>query len=123
MTIETFRVITPFITLALAIGVGIIGWFVRRFIDETKNYFTGLKIDINKRLDKVEIDIEKLEAARAADQKYLYEHCVHKEVFYMTIGETKGLIGKIFDELTEVNRLVNRTIGALSGRYDAEPKE
>lgn len=123
MNIETLRVITPFVTLALAIGVGVIGWFVRRFIDETKDCFTDLKADIGKRLDKVETDIEKLETARAADQKYLYEHCVHKEVFYMTIGETKGLIGKIFDELTEVNRLVNRTIGSLARQYDAEPKE
>ena len=123
MNIETFRVLTPFITLSLAIGVGAIGWFVRRFIDETKSCLTDLKIDISKQLDKVEADIEKIETARASDQKYLYEHCLQKEVFYMTIGETKGLIGKIFDELTEVNRLVNRTIGSLTSRYGAEPEE
>ena len=113
MSPETLRTITPFITLALAIGVGAIGWFVRRLVDETNNNFCELKKDLSRRLDKVEINLEKIELARAVDQKYLYEHCVHKEVFYMTVGETKELIGKIFDELKEVNRLVNRTIGAF----------
>lgn len=114
MHLEIFQIVTPYVTLVLAVGVGAIGWFVRRLIEETQANFADLKYDLGKRIEKVEVDIEKLESARSADQKYLYEHCVQKEVFYMTVGETKGLIGKVFDELKEVNRLVNQTIGGLN---------
>lgn len=114
LLLDLFRALTPYFTFALAIGVGVIAWFIRRLIDETKVQFAELKSDLCKRIDRVEEDIEKLERARQADQKYVYENCVQKEIFYMTVGETKGLMGKIFDELKAVNRLIHQTIGALT---------
>lgn len=100
---ELLHTLTPFILLVVSVGVGIIGWFIK-----------DLRSDLGKRLDKMEADIDKLETARSADQKWMYEHCVVKEVFYMSVGESKALVGKIFDELKEVNRLVNQQIGAMN---------
>ncbi len=118
MNIELFRAVTPYITLVLALGVAATGWFVRRLVEETQKNFAELKSDLRYRIEKVETQIDKLEAARLADQKYLHENYVSSQVFYLSVGETKALISKIFDELKEVNRMVNQTVGAIS--IDAE---
>ncbi len=119
MSIEIFRALTPYITLALVIGVGATGWFVRRLITDTAAHFADLKEDMGRRLDKVEEDIQALETARLADQKYLHEKFVTSQVFYMSVGETKALVSKIFDELKEVNRLVNQTLGSMQSKIRA----
>ena len=107
MTLETFRAVTPFITLLLMIGVWVIGWLVRRLIADSSQHFSDLKKELKhkidqrsweleKRIDKLERDLEKLEASRLADQKYLYEQFVSKEGFYRTVGKTESSIGRIF---------------------------
>ena len=74
MTLEIFRAVTPFITLLLMIGLGVIGWLVKRLITENGQHFADLtkelkhKIDqrsweLEKRMDKLERDLEKLEGS------------------------------------------------------------
>lgn len=120
---ELFRALTPFITLFLAIGLAIIGWFIRELIRDSRENFASLRSDIGARLDKMEADIDKLEgkvemdiktieASRALDQKWVYENFIEKELYFRTIGEIKGLISKIFEEIKELNRQVNQQIGA-----------
>jgi C4-dicarboxylate-specific signal transduction histidine kinase len=93
MTLEIFRTVTPFITLLLMIGVWVISWLVRRLIADSSQNCSDLKKELKhkidqrsweleKRMDKLERDLEKLEASRLADQKYLYEQFVSKEGFY-----------------------------------------
>lgn len=120
---ELFRALTPFITLFLAIGLAIIGWFIRELIRDSRENFASLRSDLGARLDKMEADIDKLEgkvemdiktieASRALDQKWVYENFIEKELYFRTIGEIKGLISKIFEEIKELNRQVNQQIGA-----------
>ncbi len=118
MTLEIFRAVTPFITLLLMIGVWVIGWLVKRLIAENCQHFADLqkelkhKIDqrsweLEKRMDKLERDLEKLEASRLVDQKYLYEQFVSKEGFYRTVGKTESSIGRIFKLINQLNRTVH----------------
>lgn len=120
---ELFHTLTPFITLGLTLGMGAIGWFVRQLINDNRDNFADLKRDLGTRIDKVESDIDRLEgkmemdiksieAGRALDQKWVYESFIEKELYFRTIGEIKGLIAKIFEEIKEVNRQVNQQIGA-----------
>lgn len=120
---EQFRALTPFITLFLAVGLAVIGWFIRELIRDSRENFANLRSDLSARLDKMEADIDKLEgkvemdiktieASRALDQKWAYENFIEKELYFRTIGEIKGLISKIFEEIKEVNRQVNQQIGA-----------
>ena len=106
ITLDIFRAMTPFITLSLMIGVWTIGWLVRRLIAESSQHFADLKKELKhkidqrsweleKRMDKLERDLEKLEASRLVDQKYLYEQFVSKEGFYRTVGKTENSIGCI----------------------------
>lgn len=122
MTLEIFRAVTPFITLLLMIGVWVIGWLVRRLIADNHRHFSDLKKELKhkidqrsweleKRMDKLERDLEKLEASRLADQKYLYEQFVSKEGFYRTVGKTESSIGRIFKLINELNKTVHRNIG------------
>lgn len=119
MTLEIFRATTPFITLLLMVGVWVIGWLVKRLIAESSQHFSDLKKELKhkidqrsweleKRMDKLERDLEKLEASRLADQKYLYEQFVPKEGFYRTIGKTESSIGRIFKLINELNKAVIR---------------
>ena len=118
MTLEIFRTVTPFITLLLMIGVCVIGWLVKRLITESSQNFSDLKKELKhkidqrsweleKRMDKLERDLEKLEASRLADQKYLYEQFVSKEGFYRTVGKTESSIGRIFKLINQLNRTVS----------------
>jgi hypothetical protein len=120
---DLFHTLTPFITLGLTVGMGAIGWFVRQLINDNRENFADLKKDLGTRIDKVESDIDRLEgkvemdiksieAGRALDQKWVYENFIEKELYFRTIGEIKGLISKIFEEIKEVNRQVNQQIGA-----------
>jgi hypothetical protein len=119
MTLEIFRVVTPFITLLLMVGVWVIGWLVKRLIAESGRHFADLKKELKhkidqrsweleKRMDKLERDLEKLEASRLVDQKYLYEQFVSKEGFYRTVGKTESSIGRIFKLINELNKAANR---------------
>ena len=97
MALEIFKSVTPFIILLMMIGVWVIGWLVRRLISDSSVHFSDLKKELKhkidqrsweleKRIDKLECDLEKLKASRLVDQKYLYEQVVLKEVFYRTVG-------------------------------------
>jgi len=114
MTFEIFRAITPYITLVLMVGVWVVGWLIRRLIADSSAHFADLKKELKhkidqrsweleKRIDKLESDLEKLEASRLADQKYLYEQFVSKEGFYRTVGKTERSLGRIF-------KLINRLL-------------
>jgi len=118
MTLEIFRTVTPFITLLLMIGVWVISWLVRRLIADSSQHFSDLKKELKhkidqrsweleKRMDKLERDLEKLEASRLADQKYLYEQFVSKEGFYRTVGKTESSIGRIFKLIHQLNKMVH----------------
>ena len=119
MTLEIFRAVTPFITLVLMIGVWVVGWLVRRLIAESSQNFADLKKELKhkidqrsweleKRMDKLERDLEKLETSRLADQKYLYEQFVPKEGFYRTVGKTESSIGRIFKLINQLNQTVHQ---------------
>ena len=119
MTLDIFRAVTPFITLLLMIGVWVIGWLVKRLMTESGQHFVDLKKELkhkidqrswelDKRMDKLERDLEKLEASRLVDQKYLYEQFVSKEGFYRTVGKTESSIGRIFKLINELNQAANR---------------
>lgn len=123
MTLDIFRAITPFITLLLMIGVWTIGWLVKRLISESSQHFDDLKKELKhkidqrsweleKRMDKLERDLEKLEASRLVDQKYLYEQFVPKEGFYRTVSKTESAIGRIFKLINELNKTIHRNIPA-----------
>jgi hypothetical protein len=127
MTLEIFRTVTPFITLLLMVGVWVIGWLVKRLIADNSQHFSDLtkelkhKIDqrsweLEKRMDKLERDLEKLEASRLVDQKYLYEQFVSKEGFYRTVGKTESSIGRIFKLINELNRTVSSPEGERADR-------
>jgi len=119
ITVELFRAVTPFITLFLMVGVWVIGWLVRRLISDSSQHFADLKKELKhkidqrsweleKRIDKLERDLEKLEASRLVDQKYLYEQFVPKEGFYRTVGKTESSIGRIFKLINQLNQTVHQ---------------
>ena len=121
MTVEIFRAVTPYITILLMIGVWVVGWLIKRLIAESSQHFSDLKKELKhkidqrsweleKRMDKLERDLEKLEASRLADQKYLYEQFVSKEGFYRTVGKTESSIGRIFKLINELNRMVHHSL-------------
>ena len=96
-----------------------IGWLVRRLISDSSVHFSDLKKELKhkidqrsweleKRIDKLERDLEKLEASRLVDQKYLYEQFALKEVFYRTVGKTESSIGRIFKLINELNKTGHR---------------
>ena len=111
--------VTPFITLSLMVGVWVIGWLIKRLIAENSQHFDDLKKELKhkidqrsweleKRMDKLERDLEKLEGSRLVDQKYLYEQFVPKEGFYRAVGKTESSIGRIFKLINELNQAANR---------------
>ena len=59
-------------------------------------------------LTRLERDLEKLEASRLVDQKYLYEQFVSKEGFYRPVGRTESSIGRIFKLINELNQTVHQ---------------
>ena len=121
MTADIFQAVTPYVTLVLMVGVWIIGWLVKRLISESSHHFADLKKELKhkidqrsweleKRMDKLERDLEKLEASRLVDQKYLYEQFVPKEGFYRTVGKTESSIGRIFKLIHQLHRTVQPSI-------------
>jgi len=129
ISLEMFRAVTPFITLLLMIGVWVIGWLVKRLIAESSQHFIDLKKELKhkidqrsweleKRIDKLERDLEKLEASRLADQKYLYEQFVSKEGFYRTVGKTESSIGRIFKLIHQLNKMIHQTISLRPPFHD-----
>lgn len=109
MTLDLFRMFTPYITFFLAIGTGVLGWFVRWMVLEHNSNFR----EIREEIVRLEIEIKDLEKGRMADQKYLFEQYVDKESFYLAVGKMDGLISRIFDQLTELNRTVHQMMGVI----------
>lgn len=123
MTLEGIRTLTPLITLALMVGMSVIGWLVRRLIAENVHHFSDLKRDLKEqinaksrelgqRIRKMELDLDKLEMSRLADQQYLHQQFISKDGFYRTVGRTESSIGRIFKLINELSKVVNRSIGA-----------
>lgn len=122
MTIELFRAMTPFITLGLAFGMACVSWLVKRLIGENGRHFLDLtkelkdKIDqksriFEKRIDRLERDIEKMESSRQIDQKYFDQRFMSKENFYLSFEKTERSINEIFKQIYELGRMVNQNIG------------
>jgi len=129
MTLEGIRALTPFITLALMVGMSIIGWLMRRLIAENVHHFSDLKQDLKEQIDakshelaqrirKMELDLDKLEMSRLADQQYLHQQFISKDGFYRTVGRTESSVGRIFKLINELSKVVNRSIGARSHDHD-----
>lgn len=123
MTLEIFRALTPFITLALVFGMGMVSWLIKRLIGENVLHFHDLKKELKdkieqksrifeKRIDKVEQNIQNLESSRNVDQKYLYERFMSKENFYLSFEKTERSINEIFKQIYELGRMINQTISA-----------
>ncbi|PIQ96534.1 MAG: hypothetical protein COV67_08975 [Nitrospinae bacterium CG11_big_fil_rev_8_21_14_0_20_56_8] len=112
MSSESFQALTPYINLLLVLGVGIIGWFLRWMVAQNLRHLTEIRTEILK----IENDVKELERHRQTDLKYMYEHYVNKEAFYVAVGKTEGLISRIFDQLNELSRSVNRVIGVIDVR-------
>ena len=115
MTLEMFRMLTPYITVFVAIGTGILGWFVRWVVTEHNRNFRQIRGEIVR----LEREIKELEKGRLADQKYLFEQYVDKESFYLAVGKLDGLISRIYDQLNELNRAVHQMVGAIKN-HDKE---
>jgi len=122
MTLELFRAMTPFITLGLVFGMGCVSWLVKRLIGENGRHFLHLtkelkdKIDqksriFEKRIDRLERDIEKMESSRQIDQKYFDQRFMSKENFYLSFEKTERSINEIFKQIYELGRMVNQNIG------------
>ena len=46
MTLEIFRALTPFITLALVFGMGMVSWLIKKLIGENALHFHDLKKEL-----------------------------------------------------------------------------
>ena len=122
MTLELFRAMTPFITLGLVFGMGCVSWLVKRLIGENVRHFLDLKKELKdkidqksrffeKRIDRLEQDIEKMESSRQTDQKYFDQRFMSRENFYLSFEKTERSINEIFKQIYELGRLVNQNIG------------
>ena len=122
MTLELFRAVTPFLTLGLVFGMGFVSWLIKRLIGENGLHFSDLKKELKdkidqksrvfeKRIDRLERDIEKIESSRQADQKYFDERFMSKENFYLSFEKTERSINGIFKQIYELGRMVNQNIG------------
>ena len=112
MTVEIFRAITPYITFFLSIVIGVIAWFLKWMANGNRREFTELK----KSIGALEGEIREMEKERRVDQKYMYEQYVDKEAFYLAVGKTEGLIGRIFDQLNELGQAVHKIVGAINAK-------
>ena len=110
MTVEIFRAITPYLTLFLALIMGIIAWFLKWMASGTNTEFGDLK----NKIGVLEREIRELEKERRVDQKYIFEQYVDKESFYLAVGKTEGLIRRIFDQLNELSQSVHKIVGAVN---------
>lgn len=122
MTLELFRALTPFLTLGVAFGMGFVSWLIRKLIGESEGHFSDLKKELKdkidqksrmfeKRIDRLERDIEKIESSRQRDQKYFDERFMTKENFYLSFEKTERSINEIFKQIYELGRMVNQNIG------------
>ncbi len=118
MTVELFRAVTPYITLFLAIIIGIIAWFLKWIVNGNRREFK----DLEKKLDGLEAEMRALEKERRSDQKYMFEQYLEKEAFYLAVGKTEGLIGRIFDQLNELSQAVHQIVGAINAKSTEKTK-
>lgn len=109
MTLEIFRMLTPYITVFAAISTAVLGWFIRWVVTEHNRNFRQIRDE----MAQLELEIKELEKGRLADQKYLFEQYVDKESFYLAVGKMDGLISRIYDQLNELNRAVHQMVGAI----------
>lgn len=110
MSLELFRALTPWISLLILLGLGIIGWLIRWMLAENLGRFQ----DFKENLEDIESSLRVLEKARQDDQKYMFEQYVDKKAFYVAIGKNEALIGRIFKQLNELAKSVNQIVGALN---------
>ncbi len=104
MTLEFFRTITPYLNLALMLGLGLIGWIIRRLLLGVESRLQEIKQDSIDRFEKMDRVLERLESARITDQRKLYEQFVTKEWLLLTTGKTDSSLGGIFRQLHALNQ-------------------
>lgn len=109
MTLEALRAITPYISLLLAIVIGVLG-FLLRVVYST----LSARVAIN------EERLAQVDKEHQLDQRALHERFVDRDSYLMTVGETKGTINRIFDQLNVLSATLNQTIGAISGKKSNE---
>jgi len=112
VTVELFRVVTPYITFFLAVIIAIIAWFLKWIAGDTAKEFSEMK----GKISGLELEVRQLEKERRKDQKYMFEQYLEKEAFYIAVGKTEGLIGRIFDQLNELSQAVHQIIGAVNAK-------
>jgi len=123
MSFEIFVALTPYITFAGMVGVGVVGWLLRRLIAQNIQLFDNLKhelknkidersADLGNLIDKMERDLGSLEQARVTDQKYSYERFVTKENYHRTVGRLESSVGRIFKLINELSKAVHQSLGA-----------
>jgi hypothetical protein len=110
MNLELFRVLTPWFSLLLLLGLGTIGWLIRCMVAENFCRFR----DFKENLEDIENSLRDLERVRQDDQKYLFEQYVDKKAFYVAVGKNEALISRIFKQLNELAKSVNQIVGALN---------
>ena len=110
MNLELFRVLTPWFSLLLLLGLGTIGWLIRCMVAENFCRFH----DFKENLEDIENSLRDLERVRQDDQKHLFEQYVDKKAFYVAVGKNEALISRIFKQLNELAKSVNQIVGALN---------
>ena len=110
MSLELFRALTPWISLLLLLGLGIISWLIRWMLAENLLRFR----DFKENLEDIESALRDLERVRQDDQKYLFEQYVDKKAFYIAVEKNEALISRIFKQLNELAKSVHQIAGALN---------
>ncbi len=113
MTLEFFRAITPFLTLSLMLGLGLVGWILRRSLEVTETRLREMKQDLLARLEKMDQTLEKLETGRLQDQQNLYEQFVSREWLTTVTGKSEMTLVRIERQL----QTIQRKITSLIARY------
>ena len=96
----------------LAIVVAAIGWFLKWMVGCHRREIREVK----EKQNLLTHEVRALEKHRQADQKYAWEQYVSKEDFLLAVRKTEELVGRIFDQLDQLNRSVNQIIGTLHAR-------
>lgn len=104
MTQEFFRTITPYLNLTLMLGLGMVGWIIRRLLLGVESRLQEIRQDVKARFEKIDRLLERQEEARSSDQRKLYEQFVTKEWFLLVSGKTESSLGGIFRQLQAINQ-------------------
>lgn len=121
MSPEWFRAIAPFITLFIAVGLGVLGWAIRYMFADLKKNISEKFAEQHRRIKKLEGDVDTLSEKRGEDIKYLLERFTPSDQFMAEVGANRRVVDEIFSRINELNATVNQLIGqwkVMKGIYD-----